>query len=86
MSIRVYLDTSYFAENWKHCSKIIFKCINSTVRPIFNESFAEKRGHGSREQCTKPTENALALLKRASQKKKKRRHKIVLFNTIQTDT
>ena len=23
-------------ENWKHCSKIIFKCVNSTVRPIFN--------------------------------------------------
>ena len=23
-------------ENWKHCSKIIFKCINSIVGPIFN--------------------------------------------------
>ena len=23
--------------NWKHCSKIIFKCVNSAVRPIFNE-------------------------------------------------
>ena len=23
-------------ENWKYCSKIIFKCVNSTVRPIFN--------------------------------------------------
>ena len=38
-SHRVRLDT---AENWKlktekHCSKIIFKCVNSTVRPIFNE-------------------------------------------------
>ena len=66
MSIRVYLDTSYFAENWKYCNKIIFKCINSAVRPIFNENFVEKRGYGSREQCTKPTENALALLKRAS--------------------
>ena len=30
-------------ENWKHCSKIIFKCANSAVRPIFNESFVEKR-------------------------------------------
>ena len=27
----------------KHCSKIIFKCVNSTVEPIFNESFVEKR-------------------------------------------
>ena len=23
-------------ENWKYCSKVIFKCVNSTVRPIFN--------------------------------------------------
>ena len=29
-------------ENWKHCSKIIFKCVNSTVRSIFNEKVAEK--------------------------------------------
>ena len=29
-------------ENWKHCSKIIFKCMNSIVRPIFNEKVVEK--------------------------------------------
>ena len=23
-------------ENWKYCSKIIFKCVNSIMRPIFN--------------------------------------------------
>ena len=23
-------------EKWKHCSKIIFKCVNSVVGPIFN--------------------------------------------------
>ena len=23
-------------ENWKHCSKIIFKCVNSIMGPIFN--------------------------------------------------
>ena len=23
-------------ENWKYCSKIIFKCVNSIVGPIFN--------------------------------------------------
>ena len=23
-------------ENWKHCSRIIFKCVNSIVEPIFN--------------------------------------------------
>ena len=37
--LRVRLDRTYFAEteNWKRCSKIIFKCVNSTVRPIFNK-------------------------------------------------
>ena len=29
-------------ENWKHCSKIIFKCVNSAVWLIFNEKVAEK--------------------------------------------
>ena len=29
-------------ENWKHCNKIIFKCVNSTVRPIFNEKVEKK--------------------------------------------
>ena len=44
VSFRVCLDRTYFAkiENWKHCSKIIFKCMNSTVRYIFNEKVAEK--------------------------------------------
>ena len=23
--------------NWKHCSEIIFKCVNSVVGPIFNK-------------------------------------------------
>ena len=31
-------------ENWKHCNKIIFKCVNSAVWPIFNENFVEKIG------------------------------------------
>ena len=29
-------------ENLKHCSKIIFKCVNSTVGPIFNEKIDKK--------------------------------------------
>ena len=33
----------FIAENWKHYNKIVFKCINSIVRPIFNVYFAEKR-------------------------------------------
>ena len=31
-------------ENWKHYSKIVFKCVNSTVQPIFNEKIVEKWG------------------------------------------
>ena len=38
----VYLDTTYFAENWKHCSKIIFKYVNSAVGSIFNGKVVEK--------------------------------------------
>ena len=50
----VCLDRIYFAEieNWKHCSKIIFKYINSAVRPIFNEKVAEKWNLWLHEQCT----------------------------------
>ena len=29
-------------ENWKHFSKIIFKCVNSAVGPIFNIFFLNK--------------------------------------------
>ena len=39
-------------ENWKHCSKIIFKCVNSAMRPIFNEKIVEKWSLWVREQCT----------------------------------
>ena len=38
-------------ENWKHSSKIIFKCVNSVVRPIFNEKVTEKWILCAREQC-----------------------------------
>ena len=40
----VRLDIGYLAENWKYYSKIIFKCMNSAVRPIFNEKVVEKWG------------------------------------------
>ena len=38
-------------ENLKHCSKIIFKCVNSTVGPIFNEKVDKKCNLWVREQC-----------------------------------
>ena len=30
-----------FCWNWKYCSKIIFKCVNSMVKLIFNEKVTE---------------------------------------------
>ena len=56
MKLRIHLDIAYFAENWKHCSKIIFKCMNSVMELIFNEKVARKKKVcGSHEQCTGPT-------------------------------
>ena len=51
--LRVCLDRTYFAEteNWKHCSKIIFKCVNSTVGPIFNKKIDKKWNLWVSEQC-----------------------------------
>ena len=43
-TLKMCLNTTYFAENWKHYSKIIFKYVNNAVEPIFNENFVEKRG------------------------------------------
>ena len=37
---------------WNHCSKIIFKCVNSAVRPIFYEKIHKKKNLWVREQCT----------------------------------
>ena len=52
-ALRVCLDIIYSAktENWKHCSKIIFKYVNSTMGPIFNEKIAEKWNLWVRKQC-----------------------------------
>ena len=43
-------------ENWKHCRKIIFKCVNSTIGSNFKVDFARFRACGSHEQCMRPTE------------------------------
>ena len=37
---------------WNHCNKIIFKCVNSTVGPFFNEKINKKWNLWVREQCT----------------------------------
>ena len=47
--LRVCLNKTYFVEteNWKHCSKIIFKYVNSDVRPIFNKKLIKNEICGS---------------------------------------
>ena len=65
------LQTAFFlAEKWKYCSKKIFKCINSIVRPIFNIFFNKV--------VVGLVNSALCLLKaemRAYKEKKKKKKK-----------
>ena len=70
------LNTVYFAENWKYYNKIIFKYVNSAVRLIFNESFAEKKMfvgsiNNARDTLEKQKNHKNALLKKKKKKKKK---------------
>ena len=44
-------------ENWKHCSKIIFKCMNSTVGLSFKVVFAEKVLTGPVNSARDPVKN-----------------------------
>ena len=58
--LRVCLDTTYFCWNWKHCSKIIFKYVNSIVGPV-NSAF-----------CLLHSESMWCYYSRAKKKKTKR--------------
>ena len=69
-TLRVCLDTTYFVKNWKNCNKIIFKCVNSVVWPIFNESFGEKGVYGSCKQCPRPTGKDRNIFLKKKKKKK----------------
>ena len=68
VALGVRLDTAYFAENWKHYNKIIFKCINSVIGPIFN-FFLNKVLVGPVNSTQDLLNSALCLLKRIHQKK-----------------
>ena len=46
----IFVETENW--NWKYCSKIIFKCVNSVVGPIFNKKVTEKCNLWDRKQCT----------------------------------
>ena len=92
---KVYLDIAYFAENWKNCNKIIFKRVNSIVRPSFKVFFCcvNKVHAGPVNNTRDPLEKhnfafsscivADALLKK---KKKKWNTNASAFQHFQTDT
>ena len=94
---RVCLDTAYFAENWKYYSKIIFKCVNSTIRPSFKVFFLIKylwvpwTVHGTHwkskktlfSSCTGPT---VHVLKKKKKKKKGQNADAAFIINIQKDT
>ena len=72
---------SLFLLKLKHCSEIIFKCVNSTVGSIFNKKVAKKCNLWDREQCI----NVLFTVDKVNycglnQKNKKRKRKMQLQN------
>ena len=71
--LRVCLDRTYFTEieNWKYCSKIIFKCVNNDVG--FNKKVAEKWSLWVREQTVHGRLGQQLRLKKKMQKRGKRR-------------
>ena len=69
-------------ETEKHCSKIIFKCVNSIVRPIFNEKVDKKWYLWVHEQCT----NALVTVEKVSLYGWKQKNKKRGWNTFCTQT
>ena len=82
--------------NWKYYSKIIFKCVNSIVGPIFNEKVAEKWNLWVHEQCTDALfmEDLVKCCGWIKKKKKEKKRKgktrknkrTVAFSPIQTGT
>ena len=81
-TLRECLDTIYFAENWKHCSKIIFKCVNDAIRPIFNESLYEKkRFMGLVNSAQDSLESWNTLLSKEKKKKEPKRKEIINIQT-----
>ena len=51
VTYRVCLDWVYFCWNWKYCSEIIFKRVNSAVGPILNKKVVKKCNLWDRKQC-----------------------------------
>ena len=87
---RVCLDCAYFCWNWKHCSEIIFKCVNSAVGPIFNKKLLKSVICEIREQCTYALFTVDKVnycgLKKKKKIKTQRRNADATFIAIQTVT
>ena len=78
-SIFKFIFKSLFGYSWKlktekDCSKIIFKYVNNTVGPIFNEKIAEKWNLWIRKQCTKKSQKAMAEKRKKKKKNLKCKH------------
>ena len=60
--------------NWKHCSEIIFKCVNSAVGPIFNKKLLKNvicgTMNSAQMHCSQLTKSTIA----AEPKKKKEKN------------
>ena len=64
--------------NWKHCSEIIFKCVNSIVGPIFNKKKLLKSVicgtiNSTYMHCSQLAKSTIAGWKKKKKKKKKRK-------------
>ena len=74
-------------ENWIHCSKIIFKCVNSTVNPFLMKRLIKRGVCGIREQCTSVlfTEDRVNHCDWKEKKEKKlKKHRRSTLSAIQT--
>ena len=74
---RVCLDCAYFCWNWKHCSEIIFKCVNSAVGPIFNKKLLKsvicRTVNSAHMHCSQLTKSTIAGWTKKKEKKREKR-------------
>ena len=70
--------------NWKYYSKIIFKCVNSIVWPIFNEKLLKNEIYGSMNSawvyCSRLTWSNSTAEKKKKEKKKSENANTTIYN------
>ena len=73
-------------ENWKHCSKIIFKCVNSIVGPILMKKLIKSGVCGTHEQYIYALFTKDRSTVAAEEKKKRENADAARLSAIQTYT